>query len=575
MADSKRVDGGSQEMEKNEMKKIEQTEGANLIINEKPDGSPKDIVSELSVEEQGDNTDVKTAESTKVQTGVENTNNIGTELAEDGQIIQKSTTLESQDQSSEAAKEEEAKSTDKVEEAGSTDKVEEAKLTEVVRDTEADDPALITSLVGKINVTSEKEVKNEDKIWPKELDTVVSDSQKAELSIETNTGSTNLQKEAEPRHEEIKVIKVIEKVNPATTAETPDKKQEEVKDTDSKTEFLEDTVGSDLHEAELSKKTDTIETMSQKEESRQQGSKKVETNDPALITSLVGHRVGTPKKEDTLASNSQKIEFSKDVNNDNTNMQMGEEPREQGAKGAEICDPALTTSPVERMVITTKNEEINQELDNKKLEQEKSTDSKKEVTVASDSKSVTDNSEAKSQIEEEPKQQLKKEAETNDPSLMTSLVVEKVIAKNEGKNLEEVKATDLLLETKQDAMASDTKKTETKSQKEEDSRQQGIAEGETRNPDLFQTQVGHKVTTPELQMESPKHEVKELSQENQSKRDEPKIAASDVPLQSNNDKEADEVKTMVDDPPAGISNENKNATEQKVKSNSNFSCQLL
>ena len=139
MADSKRVDGGSQEMEKNEMKKIEQTEGANLIINEKPDGSPKDIVSELSVEEQGDNTDVKTAESTKVQTGVENTNNIGTELAEDGQIIQKSTTLESQDQSSEAAKEEEAKSTDKVEEAGSTDKVEEAKSTDKVEEAKSTD----------------------------------------------------------------------------------------------------------------------------------------------------------------------------------------------------------------------------------------------------------------------------------------------------------------------------------------------------------------------------------------------------------------------------------------------------
>ena len=89
--------------------------------------------------------------------------------------------------------------------------------------------------------------------------------------------------------------------------------------------------------------------------------------------------------------------------------------------------------------------------------------------------------------------------------------------------------------------------------------------------------VENKNTASQLQSKSPIHEVSEISQEDQSKGDKLKMAAGDIPLQSNVDKEVKEVERVADDPPpAGISDEkSKNATEQKVKANATSSCQLL
>ena len=263
-------------------------------------------------------------------------------------------------------------------------------------------------------------------------------------------------------------------------------------------------------------------------------------------------------------------------------MQKEEEPRLQVTKEVETNDPALITSLVGHIVTTIKEEEKTQD-------EVKAKDSQIEVkqdTVASDSQKAELGKETTIlQKEEEPRLQGTKEAETNDPALITSLVGHIVATKMEDKNLAEVKATDSQLEVKQDTVASDSQKAElrketdiceTKSQKGEDPGQQGRTKAETSDPAQFKTVVGLEDTASEWQRESLRQEIKELSQEDQSKRDEPKIAASDVPLQSKDDIEVEEVKKGIDDPPAGISNEkSKNASEQKVKANATSSCQLL
>jgi len=423
-------------------------------------------------------------------------------------------------------------------------------------------------------------VKAKDSQIEVKQDTVASDSQKAELGKET----TILQKE-----EELQVTKEVETNDPAlitslvrnivTTIKEEGKTQDEAKAKDSQIEVKQDTVASGSQKEELGKETTILQ---KEEEPRLQVTKEVETNDPALITSLVGHIVTTIKeeektqdevkakdsqievKQDTVASDSQKAELGKET----TILQKEEEL--QVTKEVETNDPALITSLVRNIVTTIKEE-------GKTQDEAKAKDSQIEVkqdTVASGSQKEELGKETTIlQKEEEPRLQGTKEAETNDPALITSLVGHIVATKMEDKNLAEVKATDSQLEVKQDTVASDSQKAElrketdiceTKSQKGEDPGQQGRTKAETSDPAQFKTVVGLEDTASEWQRESLRQEIKELSQEDQSKRDEPKIAASDVPLQSKDDIEVEEVKKGIDDPPAGISNEkSKNASEQK------------
>merc|ERR1712071_397827 len=122
-------------------------------------------------------------------------------------------------------------------------------------------------------------------------DTVASDSQKEELGKET----TILQKE-----EELKVTKEAETNDPAlitslvgniaTTIKEEEKTQDEAKAKDSQIEVKQDTVASDSQKEELGKETTIL-----KKKEELQVTKEAETNDPALITSLVGNIVTTMK----------------------------------------------------------------------------------------------------------------------------------------------------------------------------------------------------------------------------------------------------------------------------------------
>merc|ERR1712071_664499 len=139
---------------------------------------------------------------------------------------------------------------------------------------------------------------------------------------------------------------------------------------DSQIEVKQDTVASDSKKEELGKET----TILQKEEELKV-TKEAETNDPALITSLVGNIATTIKeeektqdeakakdsqievKQDTMASDSQKAELGKET----TSLQKEEEPRLQVTKEAETNDPAPITSLVGHIVTTIKEEEKTQE----------------------------------------------------------------------------------------------------------------------------------------------------------------------------------------------------------------------
>merc|ERR1712071_475582 len=157
-------------------------------------------------------------------------------------------------------------------------------------------------------------------------DTVASDSKKEELGKET----TILQKE-----EELQVTKEEETNDPAlitslvgnivTTMKEEEKTQDEAKAKDSQIEVKQDTVASDSQKEELGKETTIL-----KKEEELQVTKEAETNDPALITSLVGNIATTIKeeektqdeakakdsqievKQDTVASDSQKEELGKE-----------------------------------------------------------------------------------------------------------------------------------------------------------------------------------------------------------------------------------------------------------------------
>ena len=710
---------------KNEQKKVEETEGTDLIKNEKTDGLPKDDISELSVEEQVYQKNVKTVELLEDQTAVEaakvevaktiavhnvitsvdpvnaangeptkldqikatessinqmhstededapepqtheiskqiDTNVIGLPEGQDEKRVAESKALasitsvsdkiftgaEGEDTKPREIKEPESHMDDKSLQVDTSNIVmpkgkppaqddpsnitsmavhmvketkneaddkevksqnEEEPRQHVIKEAETSGPSQITSMVGHMVTTAEKEDKKLEEVKDKEPKMETSDSQEAELSKETDSEALS-QKKEEPRQQG---TKEVETKDPALitslvghmvmATKKEDTKEEEVKDKDLQLEGKQDTTASDSQKAELNKEVETGKTNLQTEEEPiQQEGNEAKTGDPALTTSLVEHIATTADKKDnnleevkdtdsktevlegTVASDLQQAELSKETDTSEAISQSKEEPRDQRTKEAETNDPPLITSLVGHIVTTMKEEEKTQD-------EVKAKDSQIEVkpdTVASNSQKAELGKETTIlQKEEEPRLQGTKEAETNDPALITSLVGHIVATKMEDKNLAEVKATDSQLEVKQDTVASDSQKAElrketdiceTKSQKGEDPGQQGRTKAETSDPAQFKTVVGLEDTASEWQRESLRQEIKELSQEDQSKRDEPKIAASDVPLQSKDDIEVEEVKKGIDDPPAGISNEkSKNASEQKVKANATSSCQLL
>merc|ERR1712071_572416 len=121
-----------------------------------------------------------------------------------------------------------------------------------------------------------------------------------------------------------------------------------------------------------------------------------------------------------------------------------------GTKEVETNDPAPITSLVGHIVTTIKEEEKTQD-------EAKARDSQIEVkqdTVASDSKKEELGKET-TILQKEEELQVKKEAETNDPALITSLVGNIVTTiKEEEQTQDEAKAKDSQIEVKQDTVAS-------------------------------------------------------------------------------------------------------------------------